>query len=133
MFDVDVFGVLRMIRTVVPQMRQQGGGRIINISSIAGRCSTPGNGTYSATKFAVEALSDALRWGLARFEIQVVVIEPGSISTHFDATAKARTPAIVANPASPYHALYERSVAFAASMRQQGAGPFRSPGGSCCA
>ncbi len=123
MFDVNVFGVLRMTRTVVPYMRQQGGGRIINVSSIAGKCSTPGTGAYSATKFAVEALSDALRWELAPFGIQVVIVEPGSISTPFDATAQARSRAILANDSSPYRALYAHAAAFAASMRRQGAGP----------
>jgi NAD(P)-dependent dehydrogenase (short-subunit alcohol dehydrogenase family) len=123
LFDVNVFGVLRMIRTVVPQMRRQGSGRIITISSIAGKCSTPGSGPYSATKFAVEALSDALRWELAPFGIQVVIIEPGSISTPFAATAQAHARTILANASSPYHALYARSAAVAASMRQQGAGP----------
>jgi len=123
MFDVNVFGLLRMIRTVAPQMRQQGSGRIINISSIAGKCSTPGNGTYSATKFAVEALSDALRWELAPFGIQVVIVEPGSISTPFEAAAQAHARTILSNTSSPYHALYEHSATFAASMRRQGAGP----------
>jgi NAD(P)-dependent dehydrogenase (short-subunit alcohol dehydrogenase family) len=123
LFDVNVFGMLGMIRTVVPQMRRQGSGRIINISSIAGRRSTPGNGAYSATKFAVEALSDTLRWELAPFGIQVVITEPGSISTPFAATAEAHARTILANASSPYHALYERSAAVAASMRQQGAGP----------
>ncbi len=123
LFDVNVFGMLRMIRTVVPQMRRQGSGRIITISSIAGKCSTPGSGTYSATKFAVEALSDALRWELAPFGIQVVIIEPGSIDTPFDATAQAHARTILANASSPYHALYERSAAVAASMRRREAGP----------
>ena len=123
MFDVNVFGVMRMIRAVVPHMRRQGSGRIIIISSIAGKCSTPGNGTYSATKFAVEALSDALRWELAPFDIQVVIIEPGSISTLFEATAQAHTRASLADPSSPYHALYEHAAAFAASMHRQGTGP----------
>lgn len=123
MFDVNVYGMLRMIRAVAPWMRRQGAGRIINISSIAGRLVVPANGTYSATKFAVEALSDAARWELASFGIQVVVIEPGSIRSHFDATAEARTTAAVANPASPYQALYEHYERFAASMRQQQASP----------
>lgn len=83
-FDVNVFGTLRMIRAVVPHMRKQRAGRIINISSIAGKLSTPVNGTYSATKFALEALSDALKLELAPFKIQVVLIEPGAIKTHFD-------------------------------------------------
>ena len=78
-----------MIRAVVPHMRRQQTGRIINISSIAGKLSTPVNGTYSATKFALEALSDALRLELAPFGIQVVLIEPGSIKTPFAETAQA--------------------------------------------
>lgn len=77
MFDVNVFGVLRMIQAVVPHMRQQKSGRIINISSIAGKLPTPVNGTYSASKFALEALSDALGFELAAFGIRVVVVEPG--------------------------------------------------------
>lgn len=123
LFDVNVFGALRMIRAVVPQMRRQGSGRIINISSIAGKRSTPGNGAYSATKFALEALSDALRWELEPFGIQVVIIEPGSIDTAFEATARAHTEAILTGASSPYRALYEQSAQFAASMRRQGKGP----------
>ena len=123
MFDVNVFGVLRMIRAVAPQMRKQRAGRIINISSIAGKLSTPVNGTYSATKFAVEALSDALRVELAPFGIQVIVVEPGSIKTHFDRTAQAHTWEIVSNPASPYTPLYRLSDQFAESMRHQQTGP----------
>src|SRR5512135_3248659 len=61
MFEVNVFGVMRVIQAVAPQMRQQKAGRIINISSIVGKLVTPANGTYSASKFALEALSDALR------------------------------------------------------------------------
>ena len=123
MFDVNVFGVLRMIRAVVPQMRKQQSGRIINISSIAGKLSTPVNGTYSATKFALEALSDALRQELAPFEIQVIVVEPGAIKTHFDDTAQFHAQEILSNPASPYQPLYKQSDQFAASMRQQEPGP----------
>lgn len=122
-FDVNVFGVLRMIRAVVPQMRQQGRGRIINISSIAGKLSTPGNGTYSGTKFALEAMSDALRHELAPFGIQVVVVEPGAVNTHFDDTAQAKAQGILSNSTSPYHALYKHSEQFASSMRQNQAGP----------
>jgi len=122
-FDVNVFGALRMIRAVLPQMRQQGGGRIINVSSIAGKLSTPGNGTYSGTKFALEALSDALRMELAPFGIQVVVIEPGAIRTHFDETAQANGQEILSNPASPYRTLYRQSEKFAVDMRHHEPGP----------
>ena len=86
MFDVNVFGATRMTRAVVPYMRKQKSGRIINISSIAGKMVTPVNGSYAASKFALEALSDALRWELKPFNIQVVLIEPGAIKTNFDRT-----------------------------------------------
>ena len=118
-FDVNVFGVLRMIRAVTPHLRKQGAGRIINISSIVGKLSSPVNGTYSATKFALEALSDALRLELAPFGIQVVVVEPGAIKTHFDDTAQAHAQDILSNSASPYQPLYQKSDRFAASTRQQ--------------
>lgn len=123
MFDVNVFGALRMIRAVAPPMRKQRAGRIINLSSIAGKLSTPANGAYSATKFALEALSDALRLELAPFGIQVVLVEPGAIKTHFDETAQFHAQEILSNPASPYQPLYRQSDQFAASMRQQEPGP----------
>jgi NADP-dependent 3-hydroxy acid dehydrogenase YdfG len=123
MFDVNVFGALRMIRAVVPHMRAQRSGRIVNISSIAGKLSTPVNGIYSATKFALEALSDALRLELASFGIQVIVVEPGSVKTYFDATAQVHGQSIFANPDSPYRPLYKLSDEFAASMQHQAAEP----------
>jgi NAD(P)-dependent dehydrogenase (short-subunit alcohol dehydrogenase family) len=122
-FDVNVFGALRMIRAVVPHMRKQGSGRIINISSIAGKLSTPVNGTYSATKFALEALSDALQMELAPFGIQVVLVEPGAIKTRFDDTAQTHARTILLNSASPYRSLYKQSDQFAASMRKDEPGP----------
>lgn len=122
-FDVNVFGALRMIRAVLPHMRKQRTGRIINISSIAGKLSTPVNGTYSATKFALEALSDALHLELAPFGIRVVLVEPGAIKTHFDDTAQSHAQDILLNSASPYQPLYKRSDQFAASMRQNEPGP----------
>jgi NAD(P)-dependent dehydrogenase (short-subunit alcohol dehydrogenase family) len=123
MFDVNVFGVLRMVRAVAPHMRAQRSGRIINISSIAGKLSTPANGSYSASKFALEALSDALRLELAPFGIQVIVVEPGAIKTHFDETAQTHAVTILANARSPYQPLYQLSDQFAASMRQGEPGP----------
>jgi NADP-dependent 3-hydroxy acid dehydrogenase YdfG len=122
-FDVNVFSALRMIRAVVPQMRKQRTGCIINTSSIAGKLSTPVNGTYSATKFALEALSDALRLELAPFGIQVVVVEPGAIQTRFDATGQVYARDILFNPASPYRPLYQQSEKFSAEMRRYEPGP----------
>ena len=123
MFDVNVFGVMRVIQAVAPHMRQQKAGRIINISSVAGKLATPANGTYSATKFALEALSDALRWELAPFGIQVAAVEPGSIKTPFHATVEANGQSIFSNPNSPYRPLYEQYEKVTADMRRTEAGP----------
>ena len=123
MFDVNVYGVMRMIRSVVPYMRQQKAGRVITIGSLAGRLVLPVNGTYSATKFALEALSDALRVELAPFGIQVVLIEPGNIRSNFMTTAQANSQEILSNPDSPYHALYQHYLRVMTSMRKQEPAP----------
>ena len=123
MFEVNFFGVMRMTRAVVPHMRRQGAGQIINISSIAGKLVTPANGSYSATKFALEALSDALRMELCPFGIWVSLVEPGAIKTHFDQTVQAHAKEIFCNPASPYQPLYRQYLQFSDAMRQQEPGP----------
>lgn len=112
-----------MIRAVVPVMRAQGSGRIINISSIAGKLVTPVNGAYASTKFALEAISDALRFELEPFNIQVILIEPGAIKTNFDQTVHAFGDAITTNPASPYCSLYVKYQQVSNSMRGQEPGP----------
>lgn len=82
-FNTNVFGLAAMIRAIVPLMRKNCGGRIINVSSLAGLTSLPGGGWYAASKFAVEALSDALRWETKQFGIKVSLIEPGPLKTGF--------------------------------------------------
>jgi NAD(P)-dependent dehydrogenase (short-subunit alcohol dehydrogenase family) len=86
-FETNVFGLIRMCQLVLPGMRAQRWGRIINISSMGGRLVFPGGGYYHATKFAVEALSDALRFEVKGFGIDVVLIEPGLIKTEFGTAA----------------------------------------------
>src|SRR2546429_507841 len=80
-FETNVFGLARLTQLVLPGMRRQGWGRIINVSSMGGRLTFPGGGYYHATKHAVEAISDALRFEVRPFGIDVVVIEPGPIKT----------------------------------------------------
>jgi NAD(P)-dependent dehydrogenase (short-subunit alcohol dehydrogenase family) len=82
-FDVNVFGAMELTKLVLPQMRKQGSGRIINISSVGGRAVGPFGGWYHGTKFALEALSDSLRMELKPFGIDVVVVEPGGIKSEF--------------------------------------------------
>ncbi|HMB51132.1 MAG TPA: SDR family NAD(P)-dependent oxidoreductase, partial [Natronoarchaeum rubrum] len=86
-FDVNVYGPHRLIRAVAPHMRERRTGTIINVSSVAGRLSYPGSGAYSGSKFALEAISDALRPELDPFDIDVVLIEPGPVDTQFEETA----------------------------------------------
>jgi NAD(P)-dependent dehydrogenase (short-subunit alcohol dehydrogenase family) len=86
-FETNVFGVARMCQLVLPAMRAQRWGRIVNVSSMGGRLVFPGGGYYHATKFAVEALSDALRFEVKGFGIDVVLIEPGLIKTEFGTAA----------------------------------------------
>jgi len=88
-FATNVFGLLTVTRTVLPSMRARRSGRIINISSLVGRTTFPGMGVYGATKYAVEALSDALRQEVAGFGIKVVIIEPGFVATSIGDAADA--------------------------------------------
>lgn len=85
-FETNVFGGLRLSQLVLPGMRRAGGGRIINVSSVAGRVSALGGGAYHASKFAMEALADALRPEVEPFGVDVVNVLPGPISTSFEAT-----------------------------------------------
>ena len=86
-FETNVFGLLRMCQLVLPGMRAAGAGTIVNVSSMGGRLTFPGGGAYHATKYAVEAMSDALRMEVARFGIDVICVEPGLIRTEFGSTA----------------------------------------------
>lgn len=85
--DVNLLGLARLAQLVLPTMRRQESGTIINISSVAGRFATPLGSWYHASKYAVEGLSDAMRLELNRFGINVVVIEPGSVQTEWGAIA----------------------------------------------
>ncbi len=89
-FEVNVFGLARLVQLVTPHMRAQGSGRIINISSIGGKFYEPLGAWYHATKFAVEGFSDSLRLELAPFGIDVVIIEPGPIKTEWNTSARDR-------------------------------------------
>ena len=86
-FETNVFGLLRLTQLVLPGMREAGEGKIVNVSSMGGRLTFPGGGAYHATKYAVEAMSDALRMEVRRFGIDVICIEPGLIRTEFGETA----------------------------------------------
>ena len=91
-FETNVYGLLRMCQLVLPGMRREGRGRIVNISSMGGKLTFPGGGIYHATKHAVEAISDALRFEVRGFGVDVVVVEPGLIRTSFGEAAVGSVP-----------------------------------------
>jgi NAD(P)-dependent dehydrogenase (short-subunit alcohol dehydrogenase family) len=88
-FETNVFGLIRMCQLVLPGMREQRWGRIVNLSSMGGRLTFPGGGCYHATKYAIEAISDALRFEVRGFGVDVIIVEPGLIVTSFGDTAAA--------------------------------------------
>jgi NAD(P)-dependent dehydrogenase (short-subunit alcohol dehydrogenase family) len=100
-FETNVFGPLRLTQLVLPGMRRRGAGRIVNISSMGGRLVFPGGGVYHASKYAIEALSDALRYELRPFGIRVVLVQPGLIRTRFAATVAARIAALATDAPAP--------------------------------
>jgi NAD(P)-dependent dehydrogenase (short-subunit alcohol dehydrogenase family) len=108
-FETNLFGVMRVTRRVLPEMRQRRRGRIINMSSISGKVVIPTMGPYAASKHALEAVSDALRLELYPFDIQVVLIEPGYIPTNMNRTAAELSSAYAKGAErSPYAAIYQR-------------------------
>lgn len=108
-FAVNLFGPLALTRALIPTMRGQGGGRIINVSSLGGRLAFPFIGVYSASKFALEALSDVLRMELDPFNIRVSIVEPGPVATEFVEVAKTQIDAAIPNPLdTPYRAAFQK-------------------------
>ncbi|MGN9807363.1 oxidoreductase [Micromonospora sp. L32] len=103
-FETNVFGLSRLTQLVLPGMRRAGRGRIVNVSSMGGRLVFPGGGYYHASKYAVEAISDALRQEVRPFGIDVVVVEPGLIRTGFGAVA-AKSLGAGGDPAGPYRTM----------------------------
>ncbi len=108
-FAVNVLGPLALTQALIPTMRDRGAGRIINISSIGGRTAFPFGGLYSASKFAIEALSDALRMELEPFNIQVSLVEPGAVSTDFFGVIATEIEKTIGDPeTTPYRAAFQQ-------------------------
>jgi NAD(P)-dependent dehydrogenase (short-subunit alcohol dehydrogenase family) len=99
-FETNFFGLVRLTQLVLPGMRQRGQGRILNVSSMGGRITLPGGAFYHASKYAVEALSDALRMEVAQFGIDVVLIEPGPVKTPWNDVAAASLATADGGPAA---------------------------------
>ncbi|MGQ0536518.1 MAG: SDR family NAD(P)-dependent oxidoreductase, partial [Methanobacteriota archaeon] len=101
----------RLAQLVLPGMRRRSEGRIVNVSSILGRVSVPFAGAYSASKFALEAATDALRIEESRFGVRVVLVEPGAVATNFRTTARQLADAQVDIGKSAFEAVYRRDLA----------------------
>jgi short-subunit dehydrogenase len=114
MFETNVFGLMAVTRAFLPQMRERGEGRVINVSSIGGRFTFPFFGGYNGTKYAVESLSDALRMELRAFGVKVVLVEPGLIATNFSERSMTEL-SKYRKMDSPYTTVFER----AEEIRQQ--------------
>jgi NAD(P)-dependent dehydrogenase (short-subunit alcohol dehydrogenase family) len=133
-FETNVFGLVRLTQLVLAKMRDQHWGKIVNVGSMGGRLSFPGAGHYHATKHALEAISDALRFELRGFGIDVILLEPGLITTEFGDTAVASMTEHQSRPApggeDPY-ATFNATVgavtkgAYDGPMRLLGGGPDR--------
>lgn len=109
-FETNVFGMQELTNCLIPVFRRRGQGRIVNVSSVVGRIALPFNGVYSATKFAMEALSDVLRVELDGSGIAVSLIEPGPVVTNFRKTAVERVELAVNLENSPFAAVYAREL-----------------------
>lgn len=114
-FETNFFGTHRVCRAVLPHLRAQRAGTIINMSSLAGRISLPFQGFYSATKFAIEAYTEALRMEVRPFGITVSMIEPGDFATAFTANRRMTRESV---PASPYYEPATRAIAAMARDEQ---------------
>lgn len=124
-FETNVFGLIRMCQLVLPGMRAAGGGRIVNIGSMGGRLTFPGGGVYHATKYSLEALSDALRFEVQGFGVRVVLIEPGLIVTDFAKTAIASVEGIDDGPYATFNRVVAQRTesAYTGPLVKLGGGP----------
>ncbi|MCG8452376.1 MAG: oxidoreductase [Spirochaetales bacterium] len=118
-FDVNIFGLATLVQAAIPLMRQQGRGRIVNVSSIGGKIYTPLGAWYHATKHALEGWSDCLRMEVASFGIDVVIVEPGLIATEFSNVASSRFPKAKVE-VSAYKGIIKPYMAMMENPRSQG-------------
>jgi short-subunit dehydrogenase len=121
-FETNFFGLVRLTQLVLPGMRRRGRGRILNVSSMGGRITLPGGAFYHASKYAVEAFSDALRMEVAQFGIDVVLIEPGPVKTPWNDVAAASLAAAGAGAATSGDPYLEYKAAVGASFGRAQAG-----------
>jgi len=118
-FETNFFGVVRLIQEIAPSMRKQGSGIIVNVSSIAGKIGFPGTPAYISSKFALEGLSESMRYELSPFGIKTIIIEPGVIKTDFFSSMKVAK----GKPDSPYKEITEKVMNGVKMMSEMGTPP----------
>jgi len=118
-FETNFFGVVRLIQEISPIMRKIGSGIIVNVSSLAGRIGFPGTPAYISSKFALEGLSECMRYELSPFGIKTIIIEPGVIKTDFFSSMKMAK----GKPDSPYKEITEKVVNGVKMMSEMGTPP----------
>ena len=118
-FETNFFGIISIIQKVAPIMRKQGSGVIVNVSSVAGRIGFPGSPAYISSKFALEGLSESLRYELGQFGVKTIIIEPGVIKTNFFSSMKIAEP----KPDSPYKEITEKVIMGIKMMAELGTPP----------
>lgn len=126
-FETNVFGLVRLTQLVLPRMRAQGWGKVVNLGSMGGRLTFPGGGHYHATKYALEALSDALRFELRGFGVDVILVEPGLITSEFGSAASASLTEAGGEPYARFNATVGAVTegAYKGPLRLLGGGPDR--------
>jgi NAD(P)-dependent dehydrogenase (short-subunit alcohol dehydrogenase family) len=118
-FETNFFGIIGIIQRVAPIMRKQGSGIIVNISSVAGRIGFPGSSAYISSKFALEGLSESLRYELGQFGVKVIIIEPGVVKTNLFSSMKIAEP----KSDSPYKEITEKVIMGVKMMAELGTPP----------
>jgi NAD(P)-dependent dehydrogenase (short-subunit alcohol dehydrogenase family) len=109
-FETNLFGVIRVTQSVLPIMRKQSHGTIVNISSIAGRIGFPLTSAYVSSKFALEGLSESMTYEIEQFGIKVILIEPGVIKTNFNTNIKIGKSVMATNANSPYAEITQKRI-----------------------
>jgi len=118
-FETNLFGIVRLIQETAPIMRKQGSGIIVNVSSVAGRIGFPGSPAYISSKFALEGLSESMRYEMTPFGIKTIIIEPGVIKTNFFSSMRVEK----GKPDSPYKDIIDKVYKGIKMMAEMGTPP----------
>ena len=123
LFETNFFGAVRVMQAVIPMMRKQRRGKIVNVTSVAGRIALPLNSVYHGTKFALEGLSESIQYELESFGIKIILIEPGGVASNFIKNLKMATVKASDPTKSPYRRIENRMLEAFKKIEQNGMRP----------